>query len=266
MAATSRPDASHCFFHKGDTKEPMTEQQACQVMFENWGCGENYWTMKEQNEDEKFGLARQHWWIFLRHAPAKPSKLIRFWHGTSLDAATRILSKGFVVSSSKDNRLQGMSGICSFTHNGHGMVQQLCRRYALDRAKTHLSEHWKDGGPIDSWAAPVSICFLVPADYLVGLKEYRCIRSGTVLKSVFVGEEGDVQHWTINQYAEVHIPHRNYWHTQIHREVAHEVKSGQRIKCVWCNNTKPEEESFHWQRGETLECGPCNYWAHHMER
>ena len=193
MAATSRPDASHCFFHKGDIKESMTQQQACQVMFEKWGCGENCWTMKEQNEDEKFGWARQHWWIFLRHAPAKRSKLIRFWHGTSLDAATRILSKGFKVSPSKDGKYRGMFGICSETHNADPFVQQCCRRLALDRAKTHLSEHWKDGGPIDSWAAPVSICFLVPADYLVGLKEYRCIRSGTVLKSVFEGEEGDVR-------------------------------------------------------------------------
>ena len=52
MAATSRTPTSRCAFKVRDTKAPMTGQDACQVMCENWKCGNN-WTLGEENEDRK---------------------------------------------------------------------------------------------------------------------------------------------------------------------------------------------------------------------
>ena len=133
-------------------------------------------------------------------------------------------------------------------------------------AKQEMSTHCQNGGPANCWAAPVAMCFLLPAGQIHTLKDYPHVKRGRVIKALVRGKEGEVKHFTIRAYAEVHIPHREYKYTFVWPNVADAVKAGERVKCVHCQNTRPKEERHHWQREKTLECGPCNYWAHHMER
>ena len=264
MAAYPDTLANPCFFTDPETEDPMTDEEACHNALGKWCDGP--WTLRTGREDDRFGWARDWWFVFRRDPRPLPSNLIRFWHGTSLDVATRILSQGFLVSASTENKKQGMFGICSKSHNDDHFIQDCCRRLALDRAKTDLSAHWQNGGPTDSWAAPVAMCFLLPAGQIHTLKDYPHVKRGRVIKALVRGKEGEVKHFTIRAYAEVHIPHREYMYTFVWPNVADAVKAGDRVKCVHCQNTRPKEEKHHWQRKETLECGPCNYWAHHMER
>ena len=197
---------------------PMPHEEVCRQIFEQYGCGRS-WAMEEEHESCVFETAAQPWCVFRRGrrpvAGSQQADYSRFYHGTTLDVAIKILSEGFLVGGGTHGGSMGMFGISTEDGNSDNIAQGICRRLAVDRAQSARSRHTKNGYPIDAWATPVALCILLLPGSTRKLQSFKNFKRADIQKKCYVHEfEGQLLSWTRTCYIEVHIPSREYIRTQ----------------------------------------------------
>ena len=221
----------------GHGSPDMQSGEVCRQLFEQYGCG-SPWTMSESSEPAVFEIAAQQWWVFKRGPSPKPNSAeadwIRFYHGTTLDIAIKIMSEGFLIGDGRHCGTLGMFGISTENGNKDEISQCICRRLAVDRAKVERSQHTRNGYPIDAWATPVAFCFLFRQGTTKKLSSFKNFKRADIQKKCFAHEfEGQRLGWTTKCYIEVHIPSRQYVRTQ---NMAYKrLTYKQSWKCEHCN-------------------------------
>ena len=256
-------------FHSGTDGQSshLTRGEVCRRIFEQYGCGTE-WDMEESREPAVFEIAAQTWWVFRRHrrplAGSLADEYVRFYHGTTLDVAIKILSEGFLVGDGRHGGTMGMFGISAENGNHDFTAQCVCRRLAIDRAKPERSRHTGNGYPIDAWATRVSLCILLRPGSTRKLASFKSFKFADIQKKCLVHEfEGQRLTWTKTCYIEVHIPSREYIRTQTTSMMPRPILDY--TKCYHCNKVISNSENYNWKTSSQFICPECFCWHHRIQ-
>ena len=154
-----------------------------------------YTMVQEESIGASHGLYERTKYIVYRRRQ-KQWGCVEWWHGTTLDVAIAILTRGFCVGPSTDRGYTGAFGIIydkdEVDARYHSQCDDICKRLCLDRVKIYYTDKFRTCSPEE--ACPCIIHAWVPqCRRLHAYKRFPCHR-----KAVIRGG--------ISSMLEVHIP------------------------------------------------------------